>query len=109
MPWELTQPWYLLGLLALPVLAWYFARGLTDFSRWQRVTSLVVRSLVVTLLVAALCGLTFLRPSPEQFVVFAVDESLSVADEAKPVAADFLAKAFAAKGTNRVAVVRFGA
>ena len=109
MPWELTQPWYLLGLLALPVLAWYFVRGLTDFSLWQRVTSLVVRSLVVALLVAALCGLTYLRPSQEQFVVFAVDDSLSVADEAKPVAAEFLAKAFAAKGTNKVAVVRFGA
>ena len=68
MPWELTQPWYLLGLVALPVLAWYFVRGLTDFSRWQRVTSLVVRSLVVALLVAEphcccfglLCSLCFL-------------------------------------------------
>ena len=49
MPLEITQPWSLLGLLALPVLGWYFYRGLTDFSRWQRVTSLVARTAVVLL------------------------------------------------------------
>ena len=32
MPLELTHPWLLLSLLALPVLWWYFRRGLTDFA-----------------------------------------------------------------------------
>src|SRR5438067_2347074 len=36
MPLELTQSWMLLGLLVLPVVVWYFYRGLTDFSKWQR-------------------------------------------------------------------------
>jgi Ca-activated chloride channel family protein len=109
MPVELTQPWSLLGLLALPVLAWYFLRGLTDFSRWQRVASVLTRAAVVALLVAALCGLTWLKPSKDLFVVFAVDESLSVGDDAKPVVEKFLTDAASAAGANKVAYVRFGA
>ena len=77
MPLELTQPWYLLGLLVLPVVGWYFHRGLTDFARWQRVASLSVRAVVLILLVGALCGLTWLKPSKDLYVVFVIDESLS--------------------------------
>ena len=109
MPFEITQPKLLLGLCALPLLAWYFYRGLTDFSKWQRVSSLIVRALVVCLLVAALCGLTWLKPGHELFVVFAIDDSLSVADEAKPQIESFLTRATAAAKDNRFACVRFGA
>lgn len=109
MPVELTQPWMLLGLLALPVLAWYFVRGLTDFSRWQRVASLVARSAVLVLLVAALCGLSWLKPAKDQYVVLVIDDSLSVGDEAKPNVEAYLYRATAAAGGNKVAFVRFGA
>ncbi|QEL19726.1 VWA domain-containing protein [Limnoglobus roseus] len=109
MPLELTQPWYLLGLLALPVLVWYYVRGLTDFARWQRVASLAARGLVVGLLVLALCGLTLIRPGHEQFVVFAIDESLSVGEQNKAIVDDFLTKATAAAGGNKYAFIRFGA
>lgn len=109
MPVELTQPWMLLGLLALPVLVWYCVRGLTDFSRWQRITSLVARSLVLILLVAALCGLSWLKPSKDVYVVFLIDDSLSVGDEAKPNIEAYLYRASAAAGGNKVAFVRFGA
>lgn len=109
MPLELTQPWYLLGLLALPVVAWYYFRGLTDFARWQRKLSLAARSLVVALLVLALCGLTFLKPGQDQFVVFAIDDSLSVGEQNKQPVDDFLAKAAANAGRQRYAFVRFGA
>ncbi|OWK36953.1 hypothetical protein FRUB_07875 [Fimbriiglobus ruber] len=106
---ELTQPWFLLGLLALPVVVWYFYRGLTDFSKWQRVAALAARAAIVTLLVVSLAGLTWLLPSKELFVVFAVDDSLSVGDEAKPVVDQFLDQATAAAGTNKYAFVKFGA
>ncbi|HEX4592137.1 MAG TPA: vWA domain-containing protein, partial [Gemmataceae bacterium] len=110
MNFELTQPWYLLlALIAAPVLGWYFYRGLADFSKWQRVISLAARAVVVVLLVAALCGLTWLKPSKDLFVVFAVDDSLSVGDEAKPVAEKFLDEAVAAAGRNKFAFVRFAA
>jgi Ca-activated chloride channel family protein len=109
MPLELTEPWYLLALLALPVVVWYFFRGLTDFSQWQRITSLVARSLVIVLLVGTLCGLSWLKPSKDLYVVFVVDDSLSVGDEGKGEAEKFLDQATAAAGKNKVAFVRFGA
>src|SRR5204862_6930764 len=102
MPLELTQPWMLLGLLVLPVVVWYFYRGLTDFSRWQWVASLAARSLVLVLLVAALCGMSWLKPSKDRYVVFVVDDSLSVGDEAKPAVEAFLYRATAAAGDNKV-------
>src|SRR5436190_20085789 len=103
MPIELTHPWYLLALLVLPVVAWYFGRGLTDFSRWQRVASLVARTAVIVLLVGALCGLTWLKPSKDQYVVFVIDDSSSIGDEAKPVIESYLERATAAAGKNKVA------
>jgi Ca-activated chloride channel family protein len=109
MPLELTQPWYLLGLLILPVVAWYFYRGLTDFSRWQRVVSLTARALILVLLVGALCGLTWLKPSKDVYVVFVIDDSMSVGDEGKYEVDKFLDRATAAAGNNKVAFVRFGA
>src|SRR5262245_39440165 len=109
LPLELTQPWMLLGLLALPVLVWYFYRGLTDFSRWQRVTSLVIRSAVIVLLVVALCGMSWLKPSKDLYVVFVIDDSLSIGDEAKPAVDAFVYRATAAAGGNKFAFVRFGA
>ncbi len=108
MPLELTQPWYLLGLLVLPVVAWYFYRGLTDFARWQRVASLTARALVLVLLVGALCGLTYLKPSKDLYVVFVIDDSMSVGDEGKYETDKFLDRATAAAGNNKVAFVRFG-
>jgi uncharacterized membrane protein len=109
MPFELTQPLFLLCLLALPVLVWYFYRGLTEFVRWQRVLSLAVRVVVVVLLVLALTGLNLLRPTKEQFVVFAIDQSLSVGDEGKHEVDRFLDKAVAAMGPNRCAFLTFAA
>jgi uncharacterized membrane protein len=109
MPLELTQPWFLLGLLALPLLGWYFFRGLTDFARWQRVASLAARAAVVGLLVAALCGLTWLRPTKDLFVVFALDDSLSVGDEVRPEIDKYVERAKTAAGSNKYAFVKFGA
>lgn len=109
MPLELTQPWYLLGLLVLPVVGWYFYRGLTDFARWQRIASLTARAVVLLLLVGGLCGLTWLKPTKDLYVVFVIDESLSVGDEGRYEVDKFLNRAAAAAGNNKTAFVRFGA
>src|SRR5437868_2786062 len=54
---ELTDPWFLLGLVVLlPLLGWYFYRSLVDFARWQRIVSLAARAVVVLLLVLSLAG-----------------------------------------------------
>jgi uncharacterized membrane protein len=106
---ELTHPIWLAGLLALPWLAYYFYRSLTDFARWQRVASLVLRALIVVLLVLALAGLTQLQPTNEQYVVFAVDKSLSVSSESRQQADEYLDRALRNVGRNRAAFLTFAA
>ncbi len=104
---ELTHPLRLVCLAALPVLVYYFYRSLVDFPRWQRVISLVLRSVLVVLLVLALAGLTLLRPTREQFVIFAVDESTSVGWESSAAAAKFLGEALQYVAGNRFAILPF--
>ncbi len=106
-PFELTRPAWLLGLAVLPVLAYYFARSLVDFARWQKLLSLGARSTVVVLIVLGLAGLTLLRATRDQFVVFAIDRSLSVGDDSRKAAEDYIAKALNRAGPNRVAFLDF--
>jgi Ca-activated chloride channel family protein len=106
---ELTRPFWLVGLVLLPVLVYYFYRSLVDFARWQKATSLAARVVIVVLLVLALAGLTLLKPTREQFVVFAVDRSLSVGDASRTAADAFAARAITAAGPNRTATLPFGA
>src|SRR5579863_4575095 len=98
---ELTHAGWLAGLIVLPVLVFYFYRGLVDFARWQRIVSLAARAVVVILLVLALAGLTLLRPTRDQFVVFAIDKSLSVGDDSKKAAEAYVEKAAKSAGRNK--------
>lgn len=104
---ELTHPIMLLGLLALPFLAYYFYRSLVDFALWQRILSLVSRSLVVILIVLALAGLTLMQPTHEQYVVFVRDRSESIGPDAQKLADQFLDYALASTGGNRAAFLDF--
>ncbi len=107
-PLELTRPWALAAaLLAVPVLFYYFVWSLSDFPRRQRIVSLVARVTVVVLLVLALAGLTLLHTVDEQFVIFLVDESLSIGEEARQKADEYLRSAVAAAGPNRLAYLPF--
>lgn len=111
-PWwqlELTDPAWLAALIVMPLVAYYFLRSLVDFARWQRVTSLLARLTIVLLLVLSLAGLTLIRPTHEQYVVFAIDQSLSVGDESKTVVDTFLKQALPHQGANRVAFLPFAA
>lgn len=104
---ELTHPWRLLGVLLLPVLIYYFYWSLADFPRWQRQFSLIVRSCIVLILLLALAGLTLSKPTHEQYVIFCVDQSLSVGDEAQKTIEPFLTEAAAKAGANRIAYLPF--
>ena len=119
---EFTHPGWLAALVAVPWVVWYFRRSLVDFARWQRAISTGVRVAIVLLLVLALAGLTLLRPTARQFVIVAVDQSLSVGGESvvvdvnapkKDSAANrFLDELLAAKvigSEDRIAFVPFGA
>ncbi len=120
---EFTHPGWLAGVAAVPWVVWYFRRSLVDFARWQRVLSTGVRVAIVLLLVLALAGLTLLRPTARQFVIVAVDQSLSVGEELLPGVVDvnapkkdsaadrFLSELLAAKvigSEDRIAFVPFG-
>ncbi|HEV3121285.1 MAG TPA: BatA domain-containing protein, partial [Isosphaeraceae bacterium] len=106
---ELTHPTWLIGLLALPVLAYYFQRSLVDFPRLQRWVSLAARAVIIVLIVLSLAGLTLLRPTHDKFVVFALDRSLSVGEDSRKKAEAFLTQAATHAGSNRMATLTFGA
>src|SRR5690349_5090574 len=96
-------------MLILPVLAWYFHRSLVDFPRWQRVVSLLVRSLIVVLLVLALAELTLLVPTSRMFVVFARDASLSIGESSQQAATTFIDEARKHAASHEAAILDFAA
>ncbi len=107
-PLELTRPWALtLLLVALPVLAWYFVRSLSDFPRPQRIVSLVVRALTMLLLVSSLAGLALVRDTEDRFFLFLVDQSESVSDNGAEVVDQFLDKAIETVGDEQVVFAPF--
>ncbi|MEO6808389.1 MAG: VWA domain-containing protein, partial [Isosphaeraceae bacterium] len=106
---ELTRPLWLAGLSALLVVAYFFVRSLVDFQPWQRSLSLLSRALVITLLVFALAGLTLLLPTHRQFVVFAVDQSLSVDETSRKAADDYIKEAERHAGLNTIGTLAFAA
>jgi uncharacterized membrane protein/uncharacterized protein YegL len=106
---EVLHPAMLAGLALLPLLVYYTARGLVDLPRWQRLLSLGCRAGLVALLVLAATGPALLQPTREQYVVFAVDESLSVGPEARRAAQEFIDRALAHRGPHRAAFLSFAA
>ncbi|MDR3182278.1 MAG: VWA domain-containing protein [Planctomycetaceae bacterium] len=78
---EFEQPLCLFGLLLLAVIFLGYRQSLVDFSRRQRKISLCVRSLILVLLVLALAGLTILKASNKQRLIFVTDMSRSVEDK----------------------------
>jgi len=76
---ELTHPqWLIAFAIVTPLLIYYFWRSLSDFPPRQLFLSLLTRLAVVLLLVLSLAGLSLLMPTQQQFVIFAIDQSLSV-------------------------------
>ena len=106
---ELTRPAWLAVMLVLPLLVYYFYRSLVDLPRRQMLVSLVVRTIVLLLLALSLAGLNLLSPTRQLFVVFAVDESLSVDGAARVKAEEFLAKSTEGMDANQYTVVPFAA
>lgn len=98
-------------ILIVPVamiLAIAHVRSLSDFPGPQRIVSLLVRSVIALLLVVSLAGLTLLQKTQEQFVLFVVDQSQSLGDNAKATISEYLQTATEHRGFNRVACLPFG-
>src|SRR4051812_27951869 len=107
LPFELTRPAWLAALAVLPILVVYSIRSLVDFGKWQMRLSLLTRTVIATLVILALAGLTLLSTTNSQYVLFAIDDSLSVGDDSRKAAESFVAKATAALEPNKAAFVHF--
>lgn len=110
LPFEFTRPTLLILIVPIAiVLGIWFVRSLTDFPRSQRIASLVTRSIMGLLLVLSLAGLTWLHRTHDKFVMFLVDQSLSVGENAETTASDYLKNVAEKKGNDRVAYMPFAA
>tara|TARA_R110002049_G_scaffold4601_4_gene31936 strand:- start:187358 stop:190024 length:2667 start_codon:yes stop_codon:yes gene_type:complete len=81
--WEWTRPsalWLLVP--AIPFLLWLHVRSLSDFPKWQRWASLLLRTCVVTLLILSLSGWILLMATKQRMLIVAIDRSESVDTEA---------------------------
>ncbi|MDR1491155.1 MAG: VWA domain-containing protein [Planctomycetaceae bacterium] len=104
---ELTHPYLLFLLFLLIVVGWGFHKSLLDFSRGQRIVSLILRTAILLLLILAAAGLTVLYPTHETMVVFLVDQSRSIDENAKTIAEDYLSAAKKAAGKRPYVIVPF--
>jgi uncharacterized membrane protein len=107
MNWEIAQPFYLAALVVLPLLVYYWRRSLVSFAPWQRAASLAIRVLLIVALVVALCGVRLITDSRQLFVVVAVDESLSISQQASKAAEMFVEEALQHAGDNQSARLQF--
>ena len=107
-PFEITRPWALAILLvALPVLVLFFVRSLSDFPKFQRKLSLIIRSLIVLLLTLALAGFAWLQKTEEQYFVFLIDQSTSISENGRQKLDEVLTAAKESVGENKVAFLPF--
>ena len=105
---ELTRPGAL-ALLAvcLPLLFVFFLRSLSDFPRKQRIMSAVVRGCIVLLIVLSLAGLNWLHETRQQYVLFVIDRSLSIGDEAASAVESKLDEILQYREDHRVGYLEF--
>ncbi len=107
-PFEFTRPILMIMILpVMTVLGFWFVRSLSDFPKPQRVVSLVTRSSIALLLVLALAGFTWLHRTTDRFVIFVVDQSQSIGENAEKAADEYLKRAADEKGRHRVAYLPF--
>ncbi|RYG70265.1 VWA domain-containing protein, partial [bacterium] len=101
------------ALLLFPLLAFYFVwlagRSLADLSPARRNLAVGLRLLLLSLLVAALAGLQFVRFNNDVATMFVLDYSDSIPPATKEAALEFVQKAVKAKRKDdRAGIVVFG-
>lgn len=108
MPFQLSHPLLLIILIPAGILLSIgFFKSLTQFSRQQRIASFVSRMGIVCLLTLALAGLNRQHLTREQFVLFLVDQSMSLGANAQHRSEEILTDSTQNKGSNFLAVLPF--
>ena len=107
-----TSPLALLLLLLLPIFVWAAGVAQNGILRSEKreIFSLVLRLVIILCLVLSLTGLEMVRGGDELAVVFLVDVSDSMSDEAVAAEMTYLRQALAGMGPDdQAAIVLFGA
>ena len=87
---ESTEPHYLIGLALILLLIGAYRHSLVDFSRRQRLFSLAIRTIILSLIVFALAGLTIIQPTHQTMIVLLADQSRSIDSAAAKVRDQFI-------------------
>ena len=106
---EILRPAWLAGLALLPLVAAYSYWSLAGLSRGRRALVLSARVLLLVAIVLSLGDLRVTWRSGRQMVVFAVDQSASIAPSSRREAETLLEQAASKAGNNRVAYLSFAA
>lgn len=85
---ELAQPWWLVGLLLVPVMVYLGFHSLAGLGPVRRWTALGIRCSLVAMLVLTLAEPRLRRPNENVCVMYLVDRSLSVPPEMVTTAGD---------------------
>jgi uncharacterized membrane protein/Mg-chelatase subunit ChlD len=111
LPLDFGSPWFLLGLLLVPLVTWWARRSLAGISGSRRVVSIVLRTIVVLLIVLALAELRILQRNDRLAVIFLLDRSESIPGEQKVAALEYTIEAAATRDEIKedlVGVIAFG-
>ena len=104
---EILRPGWLAALALLPLVAAYSWWSLARLSRGRRGLMLSARMLLLVAIVLSLSDLRVTWRSGRQMVVFALDQSASIADSSRREAETLLEQAASKAGDNRVAYLPF--
>src|SRR5688500_2503588 len=103
---QLVNPWALAALILLPFLLIIGWPRLRRLPAWMRRTAMTLRLLIVTLFVLGLAQPLLGRTSEDISVIFALDESVSIAPETRANAEAFIQQALAqVNDKNRAGIV----
>ena len=107
---QFVQPWWLLAAPLLIYLLWRMQReGYAEGSRTRRRFWLVVRSIIILLIVAALAGLQTRKSIRQNQILFLLDVSDSISAEQKQQAIAWMNRAIERIHTpDQVGVILFG-
>ncbi|MDI9602869.1 MAG: VWA domain-containing protein [Armatimonadota bacterium] len=109
-PVRFEEPWWLLGLLTVPISMLISARSVAGMARWRRRVALAVRIVVLAALVMALAGMHVLKARDSLCILFLVDGSRSVGEVQRDLAMDFIRTATEGmrRGKDQMGIIVFG-
>ncbi|WP_020471327.1 VWA domain-containing protein [Zavarzinella formosa] len=85
---DFVQPWWLTGLILIPLLVYLSFQSLAGLGPIRRWMALSIRSLLVAVLVVTLSEPRLRRPNENVCVIYVIDRSLSVPPELETIGSE---------------------